>query len=297
MSKVPHNVFSLCLGQNGGYFSLGGLNTTLHLDELKYIPFVDDSSYTVKLQSLSLNDQKLNIDFRNFGALVDSGTTITYFPTQIFSELQNQINSFCKKTNRCMGYSKPMGDFTLCYKMNENVNFLQFAESMPLLTFEFANNTFYHLKPQNYLFDFKDFNGNVRESVYCLGVLSWDRDQIILGTTWMHDHDIVFDIQHKRIGFAASECDGRKLNSIVVKENCEYTNSTQSADQPKVPEEKSYVFILFILAVMFSLIVFLLFAIRKLRRGQNFFFLTVANEEVVSISRNDVSMRIEQNNF
>jgi hypothetical protein len=299
LSRIPHNVFSLCFAGNGGYFSLGGLNTTRHLEEIKYIPYVESSSYTVKLHGIKVDDQEIkNVNFLNYGALIDSGTTISYLPSKIFSELEKGINSFCTKTNRCMGASKSIKDFQNCYQLNENINFVQFTESMPILTFEFANKTFYHLKPQNYLFDYRDYSGDSSEPVFCLGIVPWESQQIIFGTTWMHEHDIIFDIQHKQIGFATAECSGRNINSIVIKENCQNNQpslqpSSISYDYPS----SSNNFLLFILAILTILIIFLIMAVRKLRRGQNFLWMTFRNEEVVSVNPHDVSMRIDRNNF
>jgi hypothetical protein len=299
-------VFSLCLAGNGGYFSLGGLNTTSHSEKITYIPYVESSSYTVKLYGIKVDDQEIkNVNFLNYGALVDSGTTISYLPSKIFSELEKGLVSFCSKKNRCMGTQKSIKDFNFCLLLNENKNFLEFTESMPVLSFEFANKTIYHLKPENYMFDYRDYSGDSSEPIFCLGIVPWESQQIIFGTTWMHEHDIIFDIQHKQIGFAAANCSGRNVKGLVINDGCK--NNNQSNFHPSSNEIPSIAsndyssatnnFLLFILAVLIIVIMFLILAIRKLRRGESFLWLTVRSNEVVSVNPHDVSMRIDRNNF
>jgi hypothetical protein len=81
-----------------------------------------------------------------------------------------KVNEFCKRTNKCFG-EPYRGDFGQCYKLKENINFNQFAESMPTLTFQFGNDINFDWKPHNYLVNIT----NVYDKTLnlCTGFLGW----------------------------------------------------------------------------------------------------------------------------
>jgi hypothetical protein len=154
---------------------------------------------------------------------------------------------------------------------------------MPTINFLFEGGVTYSLNPENYLFNYSDFNSKATTNTYCTGVTHWDKDEILLGTTWMHNHDIIFDMQENRIGFAPSFCSGKNVS--VVKEKI-YIEKSDAGYYRKILH--------FVVGGFSLIILFLLLALRKLRRGQQFLWMTVSNSEE-AVNKNDVSMIIERN--
>lgn len=80
--------FSLCLAQDGGYFSVNGYNHVYHTSEnIQYTEyFPDHHQYRVVINKVQVADQVLSSlsssDLnKGQGSIVDSGTTMTYFPS------------------------------------------------------------------------------------------------------------------------------------------------------------------------------------------------------------------------
>jgi hypothetical protein len=200
---IPQNIFSLCFAANGGYFSVGGVNTTLHSGVIHYIPFYETNFYRVKLKDITVNFRDFHLNHREFYTIIDSGSTISYFPRNMYSEIEKQINIFCSQIDKCLGDSYPTEN-GLCFKRKETISFEKFLKSLPEIHFTFENNIKYTWKPKNYLYTTTDSNSNE----FCIGLIGWSSNEILLGSTWMHNHDIIFDIQNKRIGFVDSLCSG-----------------------------------------------------------------------------------------
>lgn len=190
--------------------TLNGVNSTLHTSQLEYIPYYSNNQYKVQLKNLALNDKQIILKDQDFPTIIDSGTTLTYFPKTIFQSIEEKIKSFCLETNRCLGKLKKT-DSGMCFEPNENINFVQLVESMPTLNFEFENFVNYEWSPYNYLYEDLD-DDNVQ---YCMGFDTWTSNAIVLGTTWMHNHDIIFDLDKKRIGFALANCNNDKQTSEI----------------------------------------------------------------------------------
>lgn len=209
---------------------------------------------------------------------------MTYLPSSIYKDLEKAVSSFCSAPNRCMGAVKN-ANVGLCYKLNQNINLVQFIESMPTFKFLFEGGVIYYLKPDSYTFNYSDFNSKSDENVYCTGITSWDKNEILLGTTWMHNHDIIFDLQHNKIGFAASGCTGGQISVVRDKIIIEKSSS------------RFYEIIIFVIVVAFSIIViFLILALRKIRRGEQFLWITVNNSED-TVNKHDISVIVERNVF
>jgi len=101
---------------------------------------------------------------------------------------------------------------TNCYNKGDDIEENEFYDSFPNIAFKLKNtndddnNNDMTLSwlPQNYFFLDK-------EGIYCIGI-SEGASNIILGTTWMHNRDIIFDNENKKIGFISARCDGTVSN-------------------------------------------------------------------------------------
>jgi len=286
------------------------------------------------LKNVNINSQELSLTNSDYFTVIDSGTTISYFPRNLYSDVERQINNFCAQINRCLGDSF-ITENGMCFKLKDNINYLQFVESMPSIFFKFEGDVNYEWKPRNYLYNYTDadFSSNDYRETYCLGFAGWHSNEILLGSTWMHNHDIIFDLANKRIGLVESYCDnvngglldyydslinnygkssnfnsssgGVISNSTVVNNNSNLnnsnlsnsflnTNSSQSQNLSIIPKDylacnatvdtyKKLIIVISILAVIFILI--LVIALNKFRRGQNFLWMRIANEDIGNFFR------------
>ena len=158
---------------------------------------------------------------------------------------------------------------------------------MPTISFVFENNTKYFWKPKNYLFNYTDSASNDNRMTLCIGLTGWNSNEILLGSTWMHNHDIIFDNVNRRIGLVSSSCDMSYSNNKDLSKENEGTETTI----PTVPiEDKDtkcetnydfYVTIILMLSILIvMLIVILILACFRIRRGQNFLWMRLQNEDI-----------------
>jgi hypothetical protein len=104
----------------------------------------------------------------------------------------------------------------------------------------------------------------------------------------MHNHDIVFDNENKRIGLVSSECDKVDKFDIIEKKfrpNSDF-NFGATCDR-----EIRYLRTVCILTTILIVIIVVLFfyAIRKLRREGKFLWISL-NEDIESNSQGDVKV-------
>lgn len=265
-----------------------------------------------------VDSKDFSIENTNYFTIIDSGTTISYLPKNLYSDIQKQIDYFCSQINRCMGDSFHT-EIGQCYKLKENINIIQFIESMPTFTFNFENDVKYNWPPESYLFNYTEFTDNDKRQTYCIGMNSWNSKEILLGSTWMHNHDIIFDLQHKKIGLVESNCAAK--NVISVYPNTQAPSNVINNDTPKeitevplpVISDKNnsdssvitgvrdynqtnflkscddstidfYIkLIIFISIFSLVLIIILALAIHKIKRGENFLWIRVSNDETGKI--------------
>lgn len=258
-------MFTLCFAPNGGYFSLGGINKTLHSEEIKYIPFYEGSFYRVKLKDVVVNFKDFHINNNDYYTVIDSGTTISYFPKNLFFDFEKQLNIYCSQIDKCLGnsYSTESG---ICYKLKENTSYEQFISSMPNFYFTFENNVKYVWKPESYLYLSPESEPN-DTIILCIGLAGWASNEILLGSTWMHNHDIIFDLSNKKLGFAESRCSitensfydhKRKIKKSEYLQNCEISRNI-------------YLNLIYVVIASFTLVVnFLYFFLNNLAFNSKF---------------------------
>jgi hypothetical protein len=168
---IKENKFSLCFAKNGGYFFIGSVNNTFHKEEINYISYENSRNlYSVKLNDIQVNNLNLEISNEYF-SIIDSGTTVSYFPVNIFNKIKQYIYNYCSQVNKCLGdYFE--SDLGICFKLKININYIQFMESMPKLNFIFENKINYYWNADSYLFN--DTDEREKRKVYCMGFVSWE---------------------------------------------------------------------------------------------------------------------------
>jgi putative effector of murein hydrolase len=101
----------------------------------------------------------------------------------------------------------------------------------------------------------------------------------------MHNHDIIFDVEHKRIGLVESNCGG-----VTIVPNITYTseivvNTTNNKSITAFGTEcqneiKQYKILTAVVIILSTIIIMaLIYGMYKVRRRQNFLWLRFSNEE------------------
>lgn len=96
-------MFSLCLGKNGGYFKIGGYDTEFHLEPIKWMAIdnkYQKSNYKFNIIGVSVNGHPISNSNRFSIGFVDSGTTFSYLPAELYDSLIYHFKFFCENANR-----------------------------------------------------------------------------------------------------------------------------------------------------------------------------------------------------
>ena len=101
---INKNVFTLCFGLRGGYMSLGEIDTTFHKSEIiNYVPLLDSETfYFVKLTGLKVANEENAIKVP-LVAKIDTGNSISYFPSITYKAIISQFKHYCRSGNHSCG--------------------------------------------------------------------------------------------------------------------------------------------------------------------------------------------------
>ncbi|KAL3829916.1 hypothetical protein ACJIZ3_018718 [Penstemon smallii] len=217
------NSFSLCFNEDDsgrlffGDQGIAGQQTTpfLPLDgkNLTYIVGVD----TCCIGSSCLENTE-------FQVLVDSGTSFTFLPDQVYERV---VNEFDRQVNASKssfeGYP-----WQYCYKSSSHG-----VPKLPSLTLKFAtNNSFVVSKPVFVIYGTQGAVG------FCLAIQPTDGKIGTIGQNFMTGYQIVFDRDNFKLGWLRSNCqdpiygDGMPLNPSG---NSNSPNSLPSTEQQSPP--------------------------------------------------------------
>ena len=208
---INKNIFSLCLGLEGGYMSLGEVDTTYHSSKkINYIPLLNSSAlYLINLKGIILGNNKKSSTVK-MTAYIDTGSTFTILPKNCYKAIIKEFDDLCttkKGRNRCgkfvnneeLGYCADFDDRESLFKA--------VSQYWPNITLEFDNNIKYTWTPINYYYYY--IKGHTRKA--CLGFKSHRSNITILGVNFMHGNDIIFDREKKLLGFVPSDCSRKNI--------------------------------------------------------------------------------------
>lgn len=188
---VKSKAFSLCLMKGGGMFSIGGTDPAIHHEPMKFVPLSKSAGwFTVHLESITLGDKKLEVTPTAYnsgkGTIVDSGTTDTYLTRKAAASFKRLWKA---QTGTDYGNVK----MVLTDKK---------FQSLPVITFTFKDakgeKVDVHMKPDAYM--------EKVANKYVPRVYLSEGQGAVLGANFMQDHDVFFDEDGKRVGFARSDC-------------------------------------------------------------------------------------------
>ncbi|XP_023739106.1 aspartic proteinase 36 [Lactuca sativa] len=206
-SKKIKKTFSHCLDGNkgGGIFAIGEVVEP----KVKTTPILDDKThYNIELKSIDVNGENIKLptsifDFmKNEGAVVDSGTTLAYFPDDVYKQLMEKIMA-AQPDNKPHTVEK----LFKCYKYSGNID-----EGFPVITFHFANKLPLKVVPHQYFFAVED--------EWCIGFMNSNvqgkdgGDLTLLGDLVLSDKLVTYDIDNQVIGWTDYNCS----SSIKVKD-------------------------------------------------------------------------------
>merc|ERR1711862_196597 len=241
-NKIPANQFSLCLtvekyiskgGYHAGFMTLGGIDSSHHISPMRYAQV---NGYDVNIRALYLqkpgsNDQtqernlsdirKVSIPAEYTSTLshtVDSGTTITYFSSKF-------ADGFKKEWQLLTGFPFIDDSETSIHLTNEQFsklptvliqiealndgcdesNTIEESRSESAIVRKLdgthCNDIMLSFPPSHYLLKDLDDTYYINISFEDLGITNG-----ILGANIIQGHDVLFDVENSRMGFAPSSC-------------------------------------------------------------------------------------------
>eukprot|EP00927_Polykrikos_kofoidii_P078042 TRINITY_DN74920_c0_g1_i1.p1 TRINITY_DN74920_c0_g1~~TRINITY_DN74920_c0_g1_i1.p1 ORF type:complete len:799 (-),score=98.30 TRINITY_DN74920_c0_g1_i1:79-2475(-) len=191
VEHIEAKIFSICLAEWGGRFTVGGINESLHTGPTQYVS-VDTTGghYYVQLDSLEVDGQVVSSS--SFGrTMIDSGTTFTYMGRGPYQALRKGIESYCAQRSSCGGLQQ--GE---CWEVPH-------IGAFPNVTSVFGGGVRVRWAPKAYLYR----AGDTTRNVYCYGFMDdGPRASTVLGVTWMIYQDVIFDQSASRVGIAGAAC-------------------------------------------------------------------------------------------
>ena len=218
LKVIQKNIFTLCFSHEGGYFSIGNIFSLHHLSKnITYINIINKNSggnHYMQLEKIIIGNKSIQSRFESF---IDSGTTLTYFPPLLYNKLMNKFLEICKNNPKC-GNLRRIEGFGYCAKLkNEDEIDVIINEGWMNITFILDGKEIIWT-PKNYNFI---YNSNINGLNLCVGFDSDRRNNVLLGTTFMHGFDIIFDRDNDRMGFVPADCNRNIVNEDIDKYNIE----------------------------------------------------------------------------
>ena len=201
---INRNLFTLCFGLRGGYMSLGEIDTTYHKsDVINYVPLLDSEIYYfVKLNSLKVANSETSAMSIPLVAKIDTGNSISYFPSITFKAIISQFKHYCHSGNHSCGNFTYDEEYGYCASFPDRETlFNAIYKNWPEITLTFGEYE-YIWKPINYYY--YKFNLVTRKA--CLGFQMHKSERVILGANFIHGHDIIFNRHAKTLGFVEADC-------------------------------------------------------------------------------------------
>ncbi|CAN6604083.1 aspartic proteinase 3 [Trichomonascus vanleenenianus] len=209
---VAYSLYLNDIDAKTGNILFGGVDHDKYTGNLVTVPLVNNVQgvsspieFTVMLSQISLTDSKGNtatIMQSNIPALLDSGTTLTFLPTQVVTSIAYSIGA---------QYSSSLGMFVApCSDGNAS----------GALTYNF-NGASVKVPLKQLFMSLTDSNGNPATfdngQSACALALSPSDDEIILGDSFLRSAYVVYDLENLEISLANTNFDSSSSNIEVIK--------------------------------------------------------------------------------
>ncbi|KAI3970222.1 hypothetical protein MKW92_052709 [Papaver armeniacum] len=192
--------FAHCLdGKNGGgIFAIGDVVQPT----LKSTPLVPNAThYKVNMEFVQVGNKVLDIPKQVFeagnrtGTIIDSGTTLTYLPGEIFDPLRQMI-----LTSQANLSIHLVDDLLECFIFDKSID-----DSFPTITFGFKNSLQLKVYPHDYLIPYKN--------EWCFGLQDSGKLKsdavdyfIILGDLVLTNKLVIYDLENQVLGLSDYNC-------------------------------------------------------------------------------------------
>eukprot|EP00929_Paragymnodinium_shiwhaense_P088950 TRINITY_DN49241_c0_g1_i1.p1 TRINITY_DN49241_c0_g1~~TRINITY_DN49241_c0_g1_i1.p1 ORF type:complete len:566 (+),score=132.83 TRINITY_DN49241_c0_g1_i1:76-1773(+) len=190
---VNSKVFAICLAEEGGRFTVGGPNTSNHHGAVQYVR-QESGKYLITLNQMKVGGKLVSsLTPRIHGnALVDSGTTYTYFGSKHYNEVHAAVDAHCRQQG-CVSAGRD------CWKV-ERGDFSKF----PIIDMVFGSSVV-QWKPNEYM------SRRAGSSKWCYAFRNdGPKSMQTLGASFMLYKEVIFDLDQKRIGFVPASCPSYK---------------------------------------------------------------------------------------
>lgn len=162
---IKHNLFSLCFGNNAGYFSVGKINKTFH-DSNSTIVYLkrnpNNFFFAVELNRIEINGSYINT---SYNTIIDSGTTYSLFPEEIYTSMTKILDDYSQKDDLPAKQLRYNDDY--CFELDKNSNKRRLYKALPTFHFHFENQYSIPWKPKNYIVEILD---DIKGVLYCVGI-------------------------------------------------------------------------------------------------------------------------------
>jgi hypothetical protein len=142
---------------------------------------------------LMAGSEKFNTGF------IDSGTTFTYFPHELYDIIRTHFELFCED-HGCEV------EENICFQYDQNEyqeGPLEYFKKFPTLKFKLpsANGTEF-----DFVWYASEYLYHRRSDKYCFAADTQRSNEIMMGGTLIRQHNLVFDIDNNQVGFAHAVC-------------------------------------------------------------------------------------------
>lgn len=255
-SRIKSNLFLIYLADSSGYV-LGDIKSR-HLMNIDYIPIISELRFQVDLNEIMINNKSYSISNESsLITIIDLGSSITYFPMEIYNFIIKAIESFSLNETLCSEKIE-VNNLGKCYVISDPLVYDLIDYFFPI-TFIFKTNAQYVKEIKNLFIIESKYNN---KSTICLGFSGWTKNEIVLGNSWIQNHNIIFDRENNRIGFTKGNCT-RSITAINYQSN---TTITKTDCAEKYQSMFSIIYV-----ILLCIIAFLSTALFYIKKGKRFF--------------------------
>jgi len=199
---VDTKVFAICLADQGGILTVGGYNQSLHRNydnaeekpTVVWTPMENHLYYSIGIEDADIEGKSLGGRSAWGSVIVDSGTTFTYVPPEIWKGISETFESFCKDPEHCKGVRTHHSDD--CWEIEDEKD----LDTFPVFRITFKGGGTIHWRAHSYLFP------KPPSKKWCLAIDDNRKHDTVLGMSFMVQRDVIFDRTEDRVGFADAAC-------------------------------------------------------------------------------------------
>ncbi|KAA8521388.1 hypothetical protein F0562_012050 [Nyssa sinensis] len=145
----------------------------------------------------------------NGGMVVDSGTTFTMLPSELYESVVTEFNRRLGHVSKRASQTEDKTGLSPCYYFDDSVDV---AAKVPAVVLHFVGNSSVVLPRRNYFYEFFDDGKEGKRKVGCMMLMNGGDDAEsggpagTLGNYQQQGFEVVYDLEKRRVGFARRKC-------------------------------------------------------------------------------------------